>query len=355
MEYSNYLLYLQGTVEQYSLKIKKHIMDLFLEEHIAHEQKQIPMSKDGQIPIDVTEIELIEQIKSCLNQNKRSVKIFEQWEFEKDYKYSTIFTLKHFDQIIQEIDLKEYDNESSFLSDTLLTPVVYNSDNLLMLKFSLGLSAIQPSTQEEACLKYPIVVVFHKQSKLVEFRFDALKRIFLSERSEQTVYADIVFEVKNYIEKFYSCSLKPLSTLFMVDLSKDKMDGVILLGQYTKSPRGGNAQLEVGKNQEYILPIIGDLKEVILKHQFELETVPSLKESLEQLVFENEEMSDYSWIEVLWENEIKTRSKRAKFIFNYKNSSFDLIQHYSSSVLVGMERMNYVTDFISEYQSNFDQ
>ena len=63
-------------------------------------------------------------------------------------------------------------------------------------------------------------------------------------------------------------------------------------------------------------------------------------------------MSDYPWIEVLWDNDIKTRSIHVKFIFNYMNKDYGLIQHYYSNVLVGMERMNYVTGYIASNRTN---
>ena len=35
-------------------------------------------------------------------------------------------------------------------------------------------------------------------------------------------------------------------------------------------------------------------------------------------------MSDYPWIELLWENEIKIRSNRVKFIFDYIGQDYTL-------------------------------
>lgn len=120
-------------------------------------------------------------------------------------------------------------------------------------------------------------------------------------------------------------------------------------------PSGGNAQLDVGKNENYILPIIGELREILDNHRNELDTVPSLKESLEQFMFENDELSECSWIEIMWENEIKVRNIRVKFIFNYKNHDYCLLQHYYSNVLVGMERMNHVVRYINEHQNDAHQ
>ena len=127
---------------------------------------------------------------------------------------------------------------------------------------------------------------------------------------------------------------------------------LFLKNDIMKLPNGGNAQLDVGNNQEYILPFIGELRSLLNDNQAELEKVPDFREALEQFMFEMEEMSDYPWIELLWENEIKTRSNRVKFVFNYMNKSYCLIQYYYSNVLIGMERMNYVIEYIVNHRND---
>ena len=138
---------------------------------------------------------------------------------------------------------------------------------------------------------------------------------------------------------------------FMVNVCK-RDENVKLIAQSMKLPNGGNAQLDVGNNQEYILPFIGELRSLLNDNQAELEKVPDFREALEQFMFEMEEMSDYPWIELLWENEIKTRSNRVKFVFNYMNKSYCLIQYYYSNVLIGMERMNYVIEYIVNHRND---
>ena len=68
-----------------------------------------------------------------------------------------------------------------------------------------------------------------------------------------------------------------------------------------------------------------------------------------------DEMSDYPWIELLWEDEIKTRSIHAKFVFNYMGNNYCLIQHYYSSTLIGMERMNHVIKYIVDHKDGNTQ
>lgn len=72
------------------------------------------------------------------------------------------------------------------------------------------------------------------------------------------------------------------------------------------------------------MPVIGELKALLADYQGELEKVPTIKEALEQFLYEMEEMSDYPWIELLWENEIKIRSNRVKFILDYMGQDYTL-------------------------------
>ena len=211
-------------------------------------------------------------------------------------------------------------------------------------------AAIHPLSQEEFLTKYPFLVVFHRDKQVIEFRFDVLKKVFLSDKREQTVYSDLIYDMIAYFEKEYACILCPIDLDFMVNVSKND-ESVKLIAQYMKLPRGGNAQLEVGNNQEYVLPFIGELRSLLNDYQNDLERIPDFKDALDQFMFEMEEMSDYPWIELLWENEIKTRSIHVKIISNYMNQGYSLIQHYYSNVLIGMERMNYVVEYIIDHRN----
>ena len=97
-------------------------------------------------------------------------------------------------------------------------------------------------------------------------------------------------------------------------------------------------------------PFIDELKSILAEYRTDFERVPALKDVLEQFVFEKSEMSEYPWIELRWESEIKTRTNRVKFTFNYDNSGYGIIQHYYSPVLIGKERMEDVIAYIGSHQ-----
>lgn len=306
--------------------------------------------------IEISGNDLTEQVISCVLKSKRARLFYEKWEFIKSYKYSVLYTCDEFNDVLKKVsEIKpleeECENEYTFEPFTILNPVAHHEDNYDFLKFNMSFSAIHPQTQEEFLNKYPILVVFHKKSQLIEFRFDVVKQIYISGKRESTIYANLISRIKSYVEKTYLCSLKALDLNFMVNVSK--CDSTVkLIAQYMKLPSGGNAQLEVGNNQEYVLPFIGELKSLIVAHQCELEKAPTFKDALEQFMFEMEEMSDYPWIELLWENEIKTRSIHVKFIFNYMDHEYCLIQYYYSNYWIEMERMNYVVKYIVDHRND---
>lgn len=356
MQLENYLLYLEKTAEASPDKVKRHLVKGFLDAGIATKNDAVSgqLHLEGFESVDISEKNLTDQLISCIHQNPKARLLYERWEFEKDYKYSVLFTCSDFDALLKKVLVilpLEDTCENEFIFDDFVTPVAYHTDDFSFLKFNLTFAAIHPLTQDEFLLKYPFLVVFHKSGKLLEFRFDVVKRLYISGKKETTIYADLILSMKNYLEEKFSSTLLPLDMDFMVNVSKNDSD-VKLIAQYMKLPSGGNAQLEVGSNQEYVLPFIGELRSLLTENQVELDKVPTVREALEQFMKDMEEMSDYPWIELLWENEIKTRSIHIKFIFNYMNNSYCLIQHYYSNFLIGMERMNYVIKYIINHRND---
>jgi len=355
MTRENYISYLVGTVNGYPAKLRRHLKKLFTDAGIAvsDEQMKIPIGVDT--TVSVQDKELSEQLTECIEQSESAQRIFEKWEFVKDYKYSVLFSSSKFSASLSKVDaLAQYDecvSETARSSNDFTDPLCLKEDNFVFLKFIKYYSAVDPESGNEFLLKYPILIVLHREEQIIEFRFDTLRRIFVPERQEQTFYSDLISKLLCFCQTFFDGDISPLSLEFL----KNYHPNATLMAKYMMLPSGGNAQLEVGKNENYVLPIVGELREILDNHRSELDMVPSLKESLEQFMFENDELSECSWIEIMWENEIKVRSIRVKFIFNYKNHNYCLLQHYYSNVLVGMERMNHVVRYINEHQNDAQQ
>ena len=347
MKLENYNIYLGKTADSYSNKVKKYLVKKFLDKGIVSKKGDISgqLDIDGSECIDIANYKLVDQIRLCLRKEEGK-KLFENWEFEKDYKYSVLFEADDFESLWNNFGeitpLEELEN--NFIAETLSEPVAYQTDNYRYLKFNLKFAATNTYSDDEYLLKYPFIIVLHKNEKVVEFRFDVIKKIYLPERGGDKIYKDLIEKAEIYLKENYSCNLKAVDLDFLININQ-KDESVKLIAQSMKTPNGGNAQLNVGNNQEYVIPVIGELKALLADHQGELEKSPELKEALEQFLYEMEDMSDYPWIELLWENEIKTRSNQVKFIFNYMGQDYCLLQYYYSN-LIGMERMNDVVKYI---------
>ncbi len=350
----NYISYILGTVDTYPLKVVKHLQKLFVAEGIAQKGAQLSFDSFEEESFDISDLAYIDAVKQTIEHSDKAVPIFEDWEYNKDYKYSVLFKCNDFDNVfsmLKDVSQKQPELKNEISIGSVGTPIFKHSENQILLKFSKFFSAIDPLEQSELLLKYPIIVIFDNKNKIVEFRFDAIKRVFLSEKREQNVYSDLIDDINKILREKYNIITEPFDLDYITNISNSDINGVNVMAEYRKLPNGGNAQLEVGNNENYILPIIGELKELITKHSSELLKVPMLAAALNQFIFENDELSDYTWIEVMWPDEVKTRSIRVKFIFNYKGYSYTLIQHYYNNILIGRERMDHVTEHIIQYKS----
>lgn len=86
MTRENYISYLVGTVTGYPAKLQRHLKKLFTDAGIAvpDEQMKIPLGVDT--TVSIKDKELSDQLAECLEQSESAQRIFEKWEFEKDYK-----------------------------------------------------------------------------------------------------------------------------------------------------------------------------------------------------------------------------------------------------------------------------
>lgn len=98
MKLENYLIYLEKTAIAYSDKVKKHLISLFLKERVA-----IKGENSGQLSldnysdcVDISDRNANEQLFLCIRHSEKARLLYEKWEFEKDYKYSVLFTCEYF-------------------------------------------------------------------------------------------------------------------------------------------------------------------------------------------------------------------------------------------------------------------
>lgn len=352
MDLNDYKKYTLSTVSSYPLKYRKHLRSLFLDAGIAQEDPQLSLNNLRAVDISALD-NLDEQLTTCIDKSDESLAVFEKWEFTKDYKYSVLFSVEDFTQLCHLVteNATRFEEKKLPLFDRMAEPNYFQpDDSIILVKFNLKFEAIHPQTSEELLVRYPVVVALHQQEQIIEIRFDSLRRFFMEQ--PDSFYANLVQNTIDFFAESFNCYMTPIDMDFLVKSAQDESADVRLIAQTMKMANGSYAQLEVGKNEEYILPFIGELKNLLSEYNSEFDKVPNLKEAFEQFIFEKETTSDYPWIELLWENEIKTRSIHVKFTFNYYQRGYCLLQHYFNNTLIGMERMNHVVRFIDTTRRN---
>ena len=353
MQKENYVNYIKYTLTTYNKSNKKLLLKIYEREGIAKKKdSQKTLFEEELVQIDYSNID--ESIFACIDRSDKAIEEYEKFQVTRNYKYSVICTTDNFKDVIQKISnisQYQYNIEKINIYDEIKDPIRFEYEDHIILLFNKKYEAIHPQTGDELFLHYPVLVVFHKNINLVEIRFDTVKRLFTGGDRDQNIYNRLIDEILKYLEDNYHIKIVPMDLDFMVELTKkDENKDIKLISQYMNLATGGKAQLAVGNNEEYVLPIIGELKNIINDLKDELNNNLKIKDALEQFIFEKEETTDYPWIEVLFLNKegIKTRNNHVKFTFNYMGKSYSLITYYYNDALIGMERMNDVTRFIGE-------
>ena len=112
MTNENYISYLVGTANGYPSKTQRYLKMLFSTAGIAVPDDQISIPFDVDTTVNIKDKELSEQIAMCLEQSASARRIFEKWEFEKDYKYSVLFTTPNFDDLQSKTESLDQYNEN---------------------------------------------------------------------------------------------------------------------------------------------------------------------------------------------------------------------------------------------------
>ncbi len=346
MDRSEYIKYIRYTVGEYNSAKKNKLFSLLKNEGIITTEENNQTSFLNQDSIKVDKLDIYESILKAVNRSDKAIEVYEKLQFSEHYKYSAIFTSNNFEQItnvVEHIPNYRFSNDIS-LYDTLKNPQKLLMDNKIVIKFNKKYRAIHPQKGEEMFLDYPVLLVIHTKEELMEIRLDSISGVFV-EKNVQSIYAEIIKELIDYMENNYNIELQPLDIRFIRG-QIEKASNIRIIAQNMYMFEGSKAQLAVGNNTNYVMPFIGDLRELIRSNEI---IFKDSKDILEKFIKEKEELAEYPWIQIEIFGDNKDQNIKEKIIFNYMNRGYCVIQHYNNSIVEGMERMNNVVKYIKEY------
>lgn len=299
----------------------------------------------------------------------KTIQIIQDLEYEFAVKYATLYSVKSpilgkINKLITNgkiLDSSSPNFTEDFVSDwtfrTELIPTLKKyDDNTYLLKFSNAASGhTTAENSSRVTIKYPIIAVYYADLDIIEIRLDTVKGFL--RRGDEYYYINQINKVVSWFQIFLDVILLPFdigSTVYNISNANEEQVNVI--AKELKYPSGSKVVLDSGRNDSTVLPLLGDLKQIINENEQLFTSCTKSEQILKLLndfIDEIEESSDSPWISLRWNNEVKNKALKVKFSFNYKEKNIDLLQYYNSSS-TEMERMNYVTKYLIEYKEQYE-
>ena len=342
----NILDYTLKSVEGLTMQAVHSLMDLLIQDGIITKKE-----KEKEKKLYIGKMTDRQGLEHCLRQVNKAVKSIEKWEFEKNYRYSMLFQVNNFDEsvlceLVNRKDAFWYNDIDQYeeLYPVVQKPSMIRETDKLIIKFNLKLKVTNVSGTELK-KRYSIVGIFHITQNIFEIRFDGLEAQFSQEKSK---FAQGALE---WLRKYLKVSLVSLELEPVADYMKrnGKKNKVVLAGQDMRMATGGKATIDIGNDDNKILPFIGELKAIMEEYTEELEQVPELKTVLDDFIYEKENLSEFPWIKFSFGE----KKVEVKFTFNYGKEKGCLLQHLYSPLKSnqGRERLDYVTNYIIDVRN----
>lgn len=347
---SIYREHLTATVlENYPKYVQKNLIKGMEKQNVV-KTKQRTSSENS---LDLSEVPEEERLVAGIEKSQSVIRYLEKAEFIKSYKYAVIFNISNFDDTILD-DLQEkgvlhdfhsenYTHDILFDEKTYKTvkPTKFILGNVIVLKFSRLLTGFTTGGTKKQ-IKYPILAIFFKHLGVLEIRFDQVRNYF---QEDDYFYHKQVEFVLDWIKDNVECEIENINlTPIIESIRKKELDEVNVHAQAMSLKSGGKAVLETGINENSILPLLGELKELIKANEELFNKCIAVKHLLENFILETELTSDLPWISLIWKGENKAKGTIVKFKHNYMNQGYTLLQYYG--IETTMERMNNVTEYI---------
>ncbi|MCF8890657.1 hypothetical protein [Priestia megaterium] len=359
--HNDYQEQLKSTVQEMYPKYaqRKLLKDLELLK-VVNLKKNRP-STDENI-LDLSTVEEQEQLTTGLLRKREVTRHIEKEEFLKSYKYAALFNVSNIEEDtfiqlqeagkIHNFFSKDYSHDVIYDGITYkdIKPTKYSMGNVIILKFSKLLTGYIPGTGVKKQIKYPILAVYLKHLGILEVRLDQVRTYF---QEDEFFYDKQITFVLKWFKENIDCDIENINLPPIIEyIGKKDQDEVNVHAQAMSLKSGGKAVLETGLNENYILPLLGELKELIKSNEELFEESPEIKMLLDKFISETESTADLPWISLIWKGKNKTKGNIVKFKHNYMNQGYTLLQYYG--LQTDMEKMDNVTEYIINNKNEID-
>lgn len=217
----------------------------------------------------------------------------------------------------------------------------------IFIKFVLQKVYVQPDTYEQIVYRYPIIIYIDTTINMLEVRYDSMR---YGEQFDNEAYAKIVITCIEWIKDNLGISLFCCEHSDTIKIINDTQNtDVRMYKQMMELKSGGSAELTASENADYVLPFIGELRELIDENEELFGEADEIKQLLLQYLNEKEATASYPYIYVKWVKPVEPQSYIVKLTFDYFNGKYTLLQHITGNCKdLGMGRMNDAIEYLSK-------
>lgn len=290
---------------------------------------------------------------------KSFTSFYEEIEYKKLYKYSVPFFYEtgemSIEDVLKEKQIKVFDRKNyvpDYVIDRVLNeaaPIAYYENGSYFVKFVLQKAYLHSETFEQINYRYPIVVYINTSIHLLEIRYDSMRYSY-NEQVDRDAYSKIVSYCIEWIKNTLGLKLFTCEHTDTIKIINDIQNtDVRMYKQMMEMKSGGSAELKASENGDYLLPFIGEIRELIDENEELFSEAYEVKQLLLQYLNEKEATASYPYIYVKWVKPVETQSYIVKITFDYFNGKYTLLQHITGSCKdLGMGRMNDAIEYLSK-------
>ena len=354
MDEKTFLDFYKNTMLSHSNNLQRYVCKWLEAEHRITFDAQISMDDSS----DTLFFESKRDFKGIISKtttNLSFANFYEQFEFKKLYKYSVPFFFEMKDdktvkEILDEKAIKFFDNEyeADFIIDSSLKeakPIAYIEGEKIFLKFTLQKVYVEAETYDTVDYRYPILIYIDTFLKVLEVRYDAIR---FGEQIDRDVYSKIINSCVTWVQENLNMDLYVCEHLDAIKVINDKDNpDVRMYKQMMELSSGGSAELTASESADYVLPFIGEIRELIDENEDLFNESEEIKQILLQYLTDKEATASYPYIYVKWVKPVESQSYVVKITFDYFNNKFTLLQHITGNCNdLGMERMNNAIEYL---------
>ncbi|MCI5499357.1 MAG: hypothetical protein MR419_07520 [Clostridiales bacterium] len=355
MDENTFLNFYADTMQGYSKAFRRYTLRIMEEKEFASFDAQLKLPTEKSIPF----LEKDSAISITTTDIKFS-SFYEYLEFIKLYKYSVPFFYeipnnKELKAILDEkgyklFDLKEF--HPDFMLGTVIgeeSPIYFPDGDETYIKFVLQKSYINPDS-ETVNYRFPIIIYINIEKCFLEIRYDSTR---YDPGFSIDSYSRLVFDCIDWLKNQLGLKLFICDHKDMISIVKENSDGSVkIYKQMMQLSSGGSAELTASEQEDYVLPFIGELRELIDENEEIFNRCKDSRNLLLQYLDDKEATASYPYIYIKWVKPVESESYTVKVIFDYFNTKYTLMQHISGQCKdLGKERMNNAIKYLCESAS----